>query len=488
MMTKIILVCWLWILNITLCAAQTSLEGKLLSLESSQIEASDGKTYTGEWGRLEIPEFSKDPNSNLIQISFFRLKAKHSNPLPPIFILDGGPGDTPSTIQNMNRMVPILSMFNQRNDVVVVEQRGNGINTPNLTCPGSFNLPLDLPLSIDRSMSYYRKYVANCRDYWESQNVNLKGYNVIALSDDTDMVRRILGYEKIMLFGGSFGSHHALTYLKKYPDQVDRVLLTLPEGMNHTVKYPMEVDKVLRQLSLLSSDGHPAYKGPSAFSDLVESIIKQLEQHPVKAIAEHPETGEPTEIVLGGYDLQLVTALELGRIGYRSLPQHYQEMNSGDYSWLANSAINLRINQTRNLMAVLTDCASGATSDRWKAVKQQGKKAILGDALNDINFGACDLLGFSDIGDLYRVNYYSTVPMLVIYGTQDARTPKSNAQELKPYFSHARFIEVQNGSHDLFQEAFSILAPYLIDYLSAVNIASFEAPETLTVPLDLTQN
>ena len=135
----------LWILS---CKAQNN-SNELRSIEPYTVTANDGNTYSGEIGSLKVLENRDNPKSGFIEIPFFRIKTRSSNPLPPIFVLEGGPGDNPSAMQQLEEIVPALSLFATRSDVVLIDQRGNGNSKPNLSCKNSFNLSLDLPLDME---------------------------------------------------------------------------------------------------------------------------------------------------------------------------------------------------------------------------------------------------------------------------------------------------------------------------------------------------
>ncbi|TJY37825.1 alpha/beta hydrolase [Pontimicrobium aquaticum] len=380
--------------------------------------------------------------------------------------------------------MPSLYDFTLKSDVVIVEQRGNGLATPNLTCPGSFNLPLDEPLRIEKFSQVYRDYINGCKEFWQEKSRDLSSYNVISMADDINDIRKSLNHDKIMLFGGSFGSHHGLTYAKNYPKHVDRILVDSPEGLTHTVKLPLNVDRILKGLSkMVSRDTILNNKIPS-FIKMVKRQIQSLETSPIKVDVKHPETNEWVQIVVGGYDLQLITASLLGRKEYRELPYRYLQMQEGDYSWLAQRAINIRVNQDENLMPVLTDCASGAKADRWLKLKKQSKKAILGDALNSIRFKVCDSLPNLNLSNELSSDFYTEIPIVLIYGSQDARTPPSNTQDIMKHFKNAHTIRVKNGSHDLFKEVWDEIKPVMINYLTAPNPKLFSSPAIIEAPVN----
>ncbi|WP_422083584.1 alpha/beta fold hydrolase [Ulvibacterium sp.] len=472
------------LLSAVRCFAQSPLDSSF-EIRPKKVTTQDGTQYSGEMGYIQVPELYADGRSPSIEIPFYRIKTTHKNPLPPLFVLSGGPGDDPSILQQLEDIIPILVPYSFRSDVVVVEQRGNGLSKPNLSCPRTFEMPLDRPLDISEFSETYVAYIKKCSSYWQKQNRNLKGYNVLEMVEDIEMVREVLSYEKIMILGGSFGSHHGLAYLKLHPDRVDRAVFDSPEGLKHTVKLPSEVNRILYQLSELVTEDSILSKKIPSFISLVKEVLQKLDRNPVTETVIHPVTQEKVSIVLGKYDLQLITALELGRMGYRELPFRYLQMKAGDYSWAANFAIYIRVNQRKNLMAVLTDCASGATGNRWKQVIREGKEAILEDALNNINFADCHELPLRDVQGELEFDFVSDIPILLISGSQDARTPPRNAQEIMLNHKNIKWLNVKYGTHDLFREVYDQLGPIMAGYFAADHPLKYEVPKEIYADLDL---
>jgi pimeloyl-ACP methyl ester carboxylesterase len=61
--------------------------------------------------------------------------------------------------------------------------------------------------------------VEACRAAAEKR-ADLKLYTTALAVDDVDEVRAALGYERIDVGGGSYGSFAALTYLRRHPERV----------------------------------------------------------------------------------------------------------------------------------------------------------------------------------------------------------------------------------------------------------------------------
>lgn len=59
------------------------------------------------------------------------------------------------------------------------------------------------------------------------------------------------------------------------------------------------------------------------------------------------------------------------------------------------------------------------------------------------------LLGRPSWGDEFRGPLRSEVPVLILAGNLDSRTPVRNARELMQHLPNAHLIEVENAGHDL---------------------------------------
>ena len=108
-------------------------------------------------------------------------------------------------------------MFRRQHDVVLVDQRGtgqsNGLSIPREKTPQHY-----------LSEMHPVDYVREMRHALE-QRADLTKYTTSTAMDDLDDVRAWLGYDKINLFGLSYGTRAALVYMRQHPDHVRSVIL-----------------------------------------------------------------------------------------------------------------------------------------------------------------------------------------------------------------------------------------------------------------------
>jgi len=129
----------------------------------------------------------------------------------PVFYLAGGPGET-----NTEFVQDALGRsFHQDHDIVLVDSRGTG---------EGHRLACRMPRSDAHLEGYLHTPFAPdiaraCRRELE-QRFDLSQYSTAAMVDDLDEVRQALGYDRINLVGGSFGTYAALMYMRAHGGEV----------------------------------------------------------------------------------------------------------------------------------------------------------------------------------------------------------------------------------------------------------------------------
>jgi pimeloyl-ACP methyl ester carboxylesterase len=136
-----------------------------------------------------------------------------------VFALAGGPGQGATSItENFNQ-----DLFGRigRRDLIVVDQRGTG-KSGALNCP-ELERPNDDPIDVR---------TAACADRLGPRRAH---YTTRDSVEDLEAVRSALGVEQITLFGVSYGTKVALGYAMRYPEHVERLVLDSvvePEGQD----------------------------------------------------------------------------------------------------------------------------------------------------------------------------------------------------------------------------------------------------------------
>jgi pimeloyl-ACP methyl ester carboxylesterase len=150
----------------------------------------------------------------MIPLNIVILPAQSATPAPdPLFHFAGGPGEaaTEQAAGNAQRFAAIR----KDRDIVMVDQRGTG---------GSNELTCVFEGSRERATLLFGgvfpdNELAKCRADLEKR-ADLRLYHTDVAVQDIDEVRGWLGYDKINIYGGSYGTKAALFYMRRFPDRV----------------------------------------------------------------------------------------------------------------------------------------------------------------------------------------------------------------------------------------------------------------------------
>jgi pimeloyl-ACP methyl ester carboxylesterase len=437
--------------------ATGSQPGKL-TIEPHVFRTPDGRKLDAELGRLVVLENRTKAGSRPIELVFVRFKSTAERPGPPLVYLAGGPGGSGITLARGARF-PLFDAMREIGDVIALDQRGAGRSTPLLACQQRWNFPLDKPGDPEAFLRVALDRCRECAEHWTRQGVDLAGYNTNESADDLEDLRRALNAEKINLLAGSYGTHLALTAIRRHESSIHRAVLAGVEGPDHTLKLPGYGQAILEQIDRLVKADPELNRRIPDFLGMLKQVLERLDREPVTATVTDLLAGKKVEITVGKFDLQLVIAQSMGsRHAMRSLPKNCEAMSKGDFSFLARTSLEVRRGPVDSAMAFMMDCASGASPERLAQIEREAGQCLLGNAANFPfpEIGAA--WGNPDLGPSFRAPVRSSVPVLFVSGTLDGRTPVSNADEVQAGFPNgARFI-IEGASHgdDLFVASPSI--------------------------------
>ena len=137
----------------------------------------------------------------------------------PLFILAGGPGQAASFL---GPFAAALTGVRKDRDIVLVDQRGTGRSSP-LAC-AAFELDERADAALELELDPVPNAAA-CAKELAAQGIDAAQYTTAAWIADLDAVRAAMGYAKVNLWGGSYGTRVALEYLRRHPDRVRSVVL-----------------------------------------------------------------------------------------------------------------------------------------------------------------------------------------------------------------------------------------------------------------------
>ena len=440
-MISLMLVCIVWLFP----AHAAESHPDLPAAGPITLQSPNGLSVPAELRYFRVPENRTKPDGRQIQLAFLHFKSKRKDPLPPAVYLSGGPGA--SGINQIRAALDrlVLPMLEDR-DVIALDQRGTGLSNPLPECGPDWWFPLDAVVTQARFEARLAEIVGGCAAYWRDQGVDLAAYNTEENADDLEALRRFLGVERLALWGMSYGSHLALTYLKRHPGSVARMVIAGVEGPDHTLKLPRDMERVIDEIDRKTA-AHPEWGLPPLRRTIPE-VLARLEREPVRVDVEVPKLGKRT-VTISKHDLQLITAKVLKRTNTQTkIPLFFKRMVAGDFSAVAKQVAALHRGHPLNPMGLAMDAASWSSPERLNLIGRQRESALLGDAANRSFEVVARHLGVAPLAEAFRMPVVSEVPVLVISGALDGRTPASNAEEVLEGLPNGVHLIVENVAHE----------------------------------------
>ena len=426
---------------------------------SNPIYLGYGLDLKGTENLIMLPENRRNKNSRKIGVHYIRLKAQQPSNLPPVFYLRGGPGEATSArefytyytrSQHSKALAFEVTQLNKKRDVILISQRGAS-RSPGLPMFdfdyqfmfGTQHQAFDPVAVAQRQATALKKRLA----YYKKIGVDPAGYDIINLTEDIEDVRKHYGYGKIALVGNSFGSQTALAYHKRYPKQVDRMLLSAIEPLSHTYDDPQGIWQVLERVAK-EAQSNPSIKDQLPEVGLLnafKAIVKRLEQKPIKVTLKIP--GKKTQTVtIGILDFQysLYHPFSRGRRKkLESWPKYITELYNGDYRVLAYAALRGRVgNETEQIMPIQMNNSLGIRAKREKILNNRPAARWLGE--RNADFKNTHEVTTSHA---FRAPIPIKVPVLMIHGNMDKNTPLGNAYFLMKHLENGHLIKTIRGTH-----------------------------------------
>ncbi|MGA8476207.1 MAG: alpha/beta hydrolase [Candidatus Cybelea sp.] len=178
---------------------------------------------TARCGRLTVPEDRHHPKGRKITLAVAIIPAKIPRAKSdPIVWLAGGPGDDAI----IEIPLALAGKLNANRDVIFMSQRGTYTADPKLTCDSvdrwaaeTLNMPYDAPAT----GKAYAVATLECRRELAALTTDLGAYNSLESADDLEDLRVALHVAKWNIYGISYGTDQALTYMRRHPGGIRSV-------------------------------------------------------------------------------------------------------------------------------------------------------------------------------------------------------------------------------------------------------------------------
>ncbi len=412
-----------------------------------------------------------------INLSVERLQAGGVGGAPSqsaVLALAGGPGQAADPLASF--VAKALAPALRTRDLIVYDQRGTGRSDP-LNCHSS------PALESARSEAQFAERCAL------QLGPARGGFTSEESVQDIEEIRAAMGYEKLVLYGTSYGTKVALEYAERYPEHVEALVLdsvVLPEGPE---PFSLSSIQALRGvLEELCSEGACAHVTSNPLGDLA-TLAARLRKHALGGSV-YDGTGHRHAATLGEADLfNILLAGDLNPALRALLPAAVQSaLHSNPDPLLRLKALSEGLipnvplqprggraereasEEEDNALFLATSCEekpfpwqrSAAPATR-EAEARGALHALPGSDLYP--FDAATVWADSLIPVCLNWPYASpappgggplpNVPTLLLSGAQDLRTPTANARRVAAEIPDAQLLVVPYTGHSVIGSDFS---------------------------------
>lgn len=359
----------------------------------------------------------------------------------PLFFLAGGPGQAAaqmaSGIQQLFR--PVLA----DRDIVLVDQRGTGDSNPLVCEEPDGGLPLGEAPDV---------FVGLLRECMAGFDADLRLYTTSIAMDDLNQVRESLGYSSINLYGGSYGTRAAITYVRRYPGTVRSVVLdgVAPPDMILPLYFARDSQRAFERLAAAcAADAGCAQAFPN-LADRFEQLLARLDRNPERVIVTHPRTGKPEPVTFDRLTMSgmVFTALYMPETT-AMLPFLIDRATEGDYAGLlALSSAGVGSVEDMSLgMRYSVICAEDAPRVDAATMARESAGAFALDTLAKAFLKPCEFWPRGDVPADFYAPLTSETPTLVLSGEFDPVTPPVWGEQIATQWRNSRHVVVPGIGH-----------------------------------------
>jgi pimeloyl-ACP methyl ester carboxylesterase len=417
-------------------------------------------------GTLDVFEDRSSKSGRKIPLRIVLLPALKQKYAPdPLFFLAGGPGQGAAQLAR-DLQEPYRQIETDR-DIVLVDQRGTGKSNPLECKPGKESDSDDEDADDDSAVMLKR--LSACADSLKSK-ADLTKYTTPIAMDDLDDVRQYLGYSKIDIYGGSYGTRAALVYARRHPANLRAMII---DGVAPTdMRLPLYMARDgQRALDLLLRDCENDAGCNKRFPDLktrLKTLLDRLSAHPQHVHYVHPRTGEEKDLD--------VKRLMLGGVLFSSLyspmtaslvPLLIEQAEKGNYTgfFALGAAFDPTVSNMAQGMHFSVVCSEDAPRIEPGSIAREAAGTFLGAEMAEIRTRPCTYWPHEPMDPKYYENTPSDIPALILSGELDPVTPPVWGAQIAAQWKNSKHIVVPGTGHGAWASGcvMNLMAQFLND-------------------------
>jgi pimeloyl-ACP methyl ester carboxylesterase len=276
--------------------------------------------------------------------------------------------------------------------------------------------------------------------------------------DDLDEVRAALGYERLNLFGASYGTRAALVYLKRHPNQVRSVILqgVAPTNQFMPRDFPQVHERALQGIISECVADAACHKAFPNLREETKAVLERLLKGPIEVeVNNSSSTPGPapskTRVTLSR-DLaaEAIRYMLYSPPGASRVPLFLHHAAQGNFEPLAQSALFYRqeiVATGSNGLYLSITCAEDLPWIKPGEGERLAANTFLGDYRLRQQREACALWPRATLPKDYSEPTKADAPVLIFTGQWDPVTPPAHGDAVAKNLPNSLHIVVPHGAH-----------------------------------------
>jgi len=439
-----------------------------LRLDECRLQSAiTGGGVAAECGRLSVPEDREDPSGKQLELHVAVVRSMRTEPEgDPLFVLSGGPGQAASDFYIS--IAPALARIRRDRDIVIVDQRGTG-KSNRLDC--TFPDEGDITVTDQQQL----------RELTRSCLAQLPGdpryYTTSVAVRDLDDVRAALGYQRLNLYGVSYGTRVAQHYMRRYPQRVRVAILDgvvppqLPLGPDVALDAQAAIDSAFARCDS-NADCKRVFPN---IADTFATLRARVLEKPVALSIPDPLSAEPTQTQIGPPELSAaVRLLSYSDETVSTLPLLIQEAQTGRPEALAAQYLMIKRSldtQIANGMHFAVVCSEDAPRWHERPVSDSElARTYIGETFMQAMRTICEQWPRGPVDEGFGSPLQSEIPTLVLSGGNDPVTPARYGGEIMKGLKNARHLVLDGQGHG--QIAIGCMPRIVAEFIATGNVKS----------------
>jgi len=288
---------------------------------------------------------------------------------------------------------------------------------------------------------------------------NLSGdprfYTTTIAMQDLDAVREAMGYDRINIYGVSYGTRAALTYLQSFPQRVRAMVLdgVVPQDLALGMTWARDAQRSFDLMVGRCAEDPACGERFPKLAESLPGLLEWLEEEPVRLTLDHPVSGQPMDVELAAETLAVIVQ----RFSY--VPQTvallplllHDAYESRDLRRLAAQAViaeqiggNMATGMSNSVL-----CSEDEPFFDGEEAARLSEGTYLADLQTELLKLICSIWPRNEAPAGFKAAVVSAVPALLLSGEADPVTPPEYGDRVAATLSRSRHWVAPGIGHNV---------------------------------------